>query len=94
MTVAGAATTYADEPWVYDRAGWPGEPIPGPREYRHTLGALVNGLIARGFVLLRLSESKDLDPDPAATPGSWPHLTAFAPPWLAIWSAYRPDLLG
>jgi SAM-dependent methyltransferase len=89
--IAGAETTYADESWVYVRGE--GQPsIPGPREYRHTLGALVNGLAAHGFVVRHLAEFKDLHPDPSAEPGSWPHLTAVAPPWLAFWSVYRPDV--
>lgn len=92
--VAGAEITCADEPWVYDRGRSGGAPIPGPREYRHTLGALIDGLSAQGFVLLHLSEFKDLFPDSDAAPGSWPHLTAIAPPWLAFWSVYRPDVLG
>lgn len=89
--VAGAATTYQDESWVYERGGRPGAAIPGPREYRHTLADLLNGLIAHGFALRHCSDSKDLHPDPMAPAGSWPHLTAIAPPWLAFWSAYRPD---
>lgn len=92
--IAGAEITYADESWVYDRDRQRDAPIPAPREYRHTLGALINGLVERGFVLLRISEFKDLHPDPDATPGSWRHLTAIAPPWLAFWSIYRPDVLG
>jgi SAM-dependent methyltransferase len=87
----GAETIYADESWVYDRGERPGAPIPGSREYRHTLGTLLNGLIERGFVLQQLSELKDLHPDPNAEPGSWQHLTTIAPPWLAFWSIYRPD---
>jgi SAM-dependent methyltransferase len=91
--VAGAETTYADEAWV-GAGGAAATAIPGPREYRHTLGALVNGLAAHGFVLRHLAEFKDLHPDANATPGSWQHLTAFAPPWLAFWSDYRPDVLS
>lgn len=90
--VAGAETTYADESWVYDRDKQAGEPIPGPREYRHTLSTLLNGLIEQDFALLHFSERKDQHPDPHAAPGTWPHLTAIAPPWLAFWSIYRPDL--
>jgi len=91
--IAGAEMTYADESWVHAASAGDTAAIPGPREYRHTLGALVNGLSARGFVLRHLAEFTDLHPDPTATPGSWQHLTAIAPPWLAFWSDYRPDLL-
>lgn len=92
--VAGAEMTYNDETWVYDRGKVGETRIPGPREYRHTLGALVNGLIEQGFILLHLSEFKDLHPDESADPGTWSHLTAIAPLWLAFWSVYRPDVLG
>jgi len=92
--VAGAETTYADEPWVHADGRADARAIPGPREYRHTLGALIDGLSAHGFVLRHLAEFKDLHPDPHATPGSWQHLAAIAPPWLAFWSDYRPEGSG
>ncbi len=90
--VDGAEIAYDDQDWVYDRDAWRGEPVPGPREYRHTLSTLVNGLIGRGFVLLHLSDSRDLHPDPGAEPGTWAHFVAIAPPWLAFWAAYRPEV--
>ena len=87
----GAAISYGDEPWVY-RGGEPtGEPLPGPREYRHTLSTVINGLVESGFVIRRVSDSWSMWPDPAAPPSTWNHLVAFAPPWLAFWAAYRPD---
>src|SRR5437868_14650069 len=42
---AGAEITYQDQDWVYDRSQEQGKPIHGPREYRHTLSTLVNGLV-------------------------------------------------
>lgn len=92
--VAGAEIGSADEAWVAANRPADSAPIPAPREYRHTLGAIVNGLAGQGFVLLHLAEFKDLHPDASAEPGSWQHLAAFAPPWLAFWSVYRPDLAG
>ncbi len=65
--IAGAEMTYADEDWVHAGGRADAPTIPGPREYRHTLGALVNGLSAHGFVLRHLTEFKDLHPDPRAT---------------------------
>ena len=91
--VAGAQISYADEPWVYANQKAGDAPIPAPREYRHTLGTLVNGLADWGFVLQHLTEFKDIAPDPDAEPGSWQHLTAIVPPWLAFWLVYRPDIL-
>ena len=58
--------------------------IRGPREFRHTIGTLVNELIERGFVLLGLWEDDPGDAD--AEPGTWDHFKAYAPPWLTIWA--------
>lgn len=90
--VQGAEISYADEPWVYGRAGPGGEPIPPPTEYRHTLATLVNGLAERGFVLRHLSDSTGFHPDSSAEPGTWDHFTAVAPPWLAFWAVYQPSI--
>jgi hypothetical protein len=65
--------------------------VKGPREFRHTLSTLINGLTQRGFVLLGLWE--DVGDDPNAAPGTWEHLKSIAPPFLTFWAAYRPDVL-
>jgi len=85
--VDGAVTTYPDQPWVHGTT----QPVPPPREYRHTLSTLVNGLLAAGFVLQHLSDHKDFHPDPTAEPGTWAHFTAIAPPWLTFWTIYQPQ---
>ncbi len=82
----GAAITSADSAWVHNSS----DPIPRPREYRHTLGTLVNGLIEQGFEIRHLSDSTDFSPDPNAAPGTWEHFTAIAPPWLSFWAIYHP----
>jgi SAM-dependent methyltransferase len=87
--IDGAAATYPDQEWVYDRRAAPA--VPPPREYRHTLSTLVNGLADHGFVLQHLAEH--IEPHgPGAAPGTWEHFTTVAPPWLSLWSLYRPDL--
>lgn len=90
--IEGAAISYADQEWVYDR-NQRGAPINGPREYRHTLSALMNSLMSQGFVLLSLSDSASIYPDPDAQPGTWDHFVAIAPPWLHFWTSYRPDVV-
>jgi SAM-dependent methyltransferase len=82
----GAEISYQDQPWVYERDPESTEPIRPPREYRHGLGTLVNGLIESGFSVEHLSELVDVHPDPAAAPGTWDHFVSVAPPWLAFWS--------
>ncbi len=89
--VDGAEITYQDQDWVYNRSENVGEAIPVPREYRHTLSTVVNGLVAHGFVIRHLSDSQSMHPDTRAEPGSWDHFNAFAPPWLAVWARYYPD---
>lgn len=79
--VEGAEVTYPDEAWVYPD-GQPERRIPPVREYRHTLGALVNGLLAEGFALLSLDEQQIGSPD--AAPGCWEHFLAHCPPWLTF----------
>jgi len=84
--VEGEEISYSDQEWVYRRSGREGEPIQPPREYRHGLGTLVNGLIENGLAIRRLSESVDIHPDPQATPGTWDHFVSVAPPWLTFWT--------
>jgi hypothetical protein len=83
--IDGAEITYEDQDWVYTRDAST-NPVPAPREYRHTLSALVNGLIEEGFVIQHVSDSSDMHPDLNAEPGTWDHFVAYAPPWLAIWA--------
>lgn len=90
----GAAIEYDDEEWVYRQVEPTGEAIPGPREYRHTLSTVVNGLIAHGFVIQRVSDSWAMSPDPVAVPATWDHLTAYAPPWLGFWAILLPETLS
>lgn len=77
----------ADADWVHTS----GESVPPPREYRHTLSTLINGLIEHGFTIRYVSDTMDLNPDPNAAPGTWEHFCSIAPPWLAIWAMHHPD---
>ncbi len=56
--------------------------VVGPREFRHTLGTLLNGLAGLGMVLLGLWEDGTDDTD--LEPGSWGHFASIAPPYLTI----------
>lgn len=85
----GAEVRYDDEEWVYDRAA-AAAPILGPREYRHTLATLVNGLSETGFVIRKLVETVTTEDDPP--PGTWAHLQSVVPPWLTWWTVYRPEV--
>lgn len=86
----GAKIISQDEDWVYNRGTQPVEAIPGSMEFRHTLSVLINRLADEGFVTQHMVDSIDIDPDADTEPGSWEHFTAYAPPWLAFWTIYRP----
>ena len=86
--VEGQEIVYQDECWDVEGPDGRTRRVPGPREYRHTLTTLVNGLLERGFRLLRIREWPTGDPD--AEPESWEHFAAFAPPWWTFWSRYMP----
>jgi SAM-dependent methyltransferase len=81
-----------DPAWVYDRSRETNA-IPPSREFRHTLSALVRGLVGHGFVIVHLSDEFGFTPDPEAEPGTWAHLLSIAPPWVSFWTWYRPDVL-
>jgi ubiquinone/menaquinone biosynthesis C-methylase UbiE len=85
--VQGAEIAYRDQPWVYERDGLI-DPIPGPREYLHTLSTVMNGLIEQDFVIQHVSDNLDMYSDLSAEPGTWDHFVAYAPPWLTIWAKY------
>lgn len=83
--VREAEITYVDQNWVYERDR--NELVPSPKEFRHTLSDIVNGLVDTGFVIRHMSDSCDIQPDVNAEPGTWDHFVAYAPPWLAVWAA-------
>ena len=55
--------------------------VASPHEFRHTLGTVMNTMVANRFVLLGLWEW--MKTDEAAEPGSWAHYTQVAPPWFS-----------
>lgn len=87
----GAPIQSEDEAWVYGRdaasATMP-SPIPSPREYRHTLSTVVNGLVEHGFSIQRLTDAVSIYPDQNAEPGTWDHFVSVAPPWLIVLCRY------
>ena len=79
-----------DDPyWEFE--GTDGEPkrIMGPREFRHSLSSLVNGLIEQRFAILGVWEGSRDEPNPE--PGTWEHFKSIAPPWLTFWASYVHD---
>jgi SAM-dependent methyltransferase len=82
------AELFANPDWTIEDENGVIHQVKGPREFRHTLSTLLNGLIMRGFVLLRFDEAAE--GDPAAEPGSWNHYLAVIAPYLDLWLRYQP----
>jgi SAM-dependent methyltransferase len=86
--VDGGELSYDDPVWNVTRADGSRERVPGPREWRHGLGTVVNGLIARGLEIRHLREEMSDAVD--ATPGTDAHRETIAPFWLTLWAARGP----
>jgi SAM-dependent methyltransferase len=76
--------------WDIDDEDGNNKRVKGPKEFRHTLSTLLNGLIKQGFMILCMTEDTGDDPD--AEPGTWQHFMAVAAPWLHFWASYRPGV--
>jgi SAM-dependent methyltransferase len=86
--VDGAEIVYDDPYWEFEDDQGASRRIRGPREFRHTLSTLLNGLIEHGFVLLGAWEETTSQRDPE--PGTWEHFKLVAAPWLTFCASYRP----
>ena len=82
---------FADDHWEIGYDDGTSARVQGPREFRHTMSTLINGMAGHGFVLLRFWE--DTGKDSTAEPGTWEHLKSIAPPFIGFWACYRPDVL-
>ncbi len=82
--VDGQEMAFEDMAWAFEDADGKGKRVDGPREWRHALSTVVNGLIERGLSILGLWE--DGTGDAGAEPGSWEHFTSMFPPWLIVWA--------
>lgn len=80
----GTEVIYEDPYWEFDAGDGTTRRVQGPREFRHSLNTLVNGLVEQGFVLRGVWE--DLAGDRNAEPGTWEHFKAIAPPYLTFWA--------
>jgi hypothetical protein len=89
MDIDGEQLTYTDEDWVFRHSSIKPK-IDGPREYRHTLSTLINGLIDNKLLLLKVKEWGIEDMDFDAEPGTWSHLTSVIPPWIRFWACSQP----
>jgi len=88
--VDGSEVLYEDTRWDILTEAGETVYVEGPREFRHSLSEVINGLARRGFIILGMWEYPRGDAN--AEPGTWEHLCAIAPQWLTFWTLYRPDL--
>ncbi len=89
--VDGVEISWEDPEWIFEDDSAQTQQIAGPREFLHRLSTIITGLVRRGHIIQGLWEH--LTNEPEAAPGTWEHLKHVAPPWLTVWSRYRPDLL-
>ena len=77
-----------DPRWEFEGFDGTEKKVVGPREFRHTLSTMLNGLAGLRLVLLGLWEdtTNEIDPEP----GSWEHFISVAPPYMTIWSRLSP----
>ena len=77
--------------WTFTDAGGADRRVRGPREFRHTLETLVNGMIELGLNVVKLREYGDYDHNADLEPGTWDHFQSIAPPYLTFWAVYRDE---
>ncbi|MEZ4620706.1 MAG: methyltransferase domain-containing protein [Caldilineaceae bacterium] len=78
---------FAEENWtVEDRTGNV-TPVEGPREFRHTLSTMINGLVQHGFQIVGCHEDTSAEENPE--PGSWEHYKAVTAWILNLWTVYH-----
>lgn len=75
---------FAVPEWTFENDAGELQRIRGPREFRHTLSALLNGLIQRGLQIVHFEEDPVEAVDP--TPGSWEHFLLVTVPYMSLWA--------
>ncbi len=85
----GAEVLYPKGEWSVEDETGRKRSIKGPKEFRHSLSTIMNGLIGNGFEIRGFWEEVGTQTD--ATPGSWEHFKSVAPPYLTIWARRWAD---
>ena len=87
-TYGDGELSIADPHWEFADPDGENQRVRGPREFRHTLTTLINGMIGQGFRLVRVGEygAGEGESDAGAEPRTWEHFKSVAPPYLDFWA--------
>ncbi len=80
----GAEIIYRNPNWSFTGKDRKEHTVRGPREFRHRLSTIINGLIQAAFEIRGFWEETEAEEN--TEPGSWEHLKSIAPQYLAIWA--------
>ena len=84
------AEFYSEPNWTVADASGNTQLVQGPREFRHTLSTIINGLAQHGFQIIRCQELTTQEPNP--TPGSWEHCKLVTAWIINLWTIYQHPL--
>ena len=79
---------FDDPAWSFEDAAGVPQRIQGPREFRHRLSTVVNGLASQHFRIVHCQELMADVPNPV--PGSWEHYKQVTAWILELWAVYQP----
>ena len=82
------ADHFAEENWTFEDVAGNTRAVEGPREFRHTLSTIINGLAQHGFQIIGCQEETTEEANPE--PGSWEHYKQVTAWILNLWTVYRP----
>lgn len=80
---------YSEPNWAVEDADGNTQLVQGPREFRHTLSTMINGLAQHGFQIIRCQELTTDEANPA--PGSWEHYKLVTAWIINLWTRYQPS---
>lgn len=83
------AESYSEPNWTVEDASGNTRLVQGPREFRHTLSTVINGLAEYGFHIIRCQELTTPESDPK--PGSWEHCKLVTAWVINLWTIYQPS---
>jgi SAM-dependent methyltransferase len=79
----GAEITWVEPEWTFRDEAGRDQAVVGPKEFRHTLGTVVNEAFGVGLQMLGFYE--DMGPPGDFEPGTWEHSLKVAPQFVAMW---------